>query len=421
MPRFGPPSERVGDLVWAAAVTWWVLVALVRVNAVLPGLHPYALLVAQVVPLGAATVVLLVGSPRAVAPERRGVLWASAALVALCGASAVWSSDLVRTAAQALVLAIAVAFLLTTLVVRWPARLAQDLTSLWAVGVAVSLAGVIARLAGVDLAVGIAGRSQGVVGNPNYFGMLLTTTIWAAAWLLVRGGASRWMRVLLPASVGLAIGALVTTGSRGSMLAVATGAVVLVVLARPRPRPGVRPVAGALVLATLVVGTWMIAPAPPEGVVAGEGGGDLGALVDRGALETDVTSGRLGLWQETAERTTDHPVLGHGYRSSEIVLDGLTTHDLPLTIALELGIVGLLLVGWLAWALAAAARAGGRADAVLVASAATLVVQELLESTLHAPSGPVALLQLVLLYALAAPSVAARSTAEDTVTPAVRD
>ena len=61
MRRFGAPSERVCDLVWAAAVTWWVLIALCRVNAVLPSLHPYALLVAQVAPLGLATAMLLVG------------------------------------------------------------------------------------------------------------------------------------------------------------------------------------------------------------------------------------------------------------------------------------------------------------------------------------------------------------------------
>jgi O-antigen ligase len=128
--------------------------------------------------------------------------------------------------------------------------------------------------------------------------------------------------------------------------------------------------------------------------------------MDRDRVDSDVTSGRLGVWEDALSHSTDRPVQGHGYRTSEVVLDGLTTHNLPLSVALELGLLGFLALGWLAWCLVSASRRRGRMDVVLVAAAASLVAQEMLESTLHAPSGPVALPQLLLLFAVASPRLA---------------
>ncbi|MGF9760979.1 O-antigen ligase family protein [Microvirga sp. 0TCS3.31] len=403
---------RLGDGLWATAVAWWLLVALLRTNAAV-SVHPYVLLAAQVAPVALVTVHLALTRPGRPDPGARRVALSAGVLVGLCAVSTLWSLDPARTALQAVVAGIAFAFVTATLLWAWPGRLALHVTVIWALGSIVTLAGVLGRLVGIDITVGIAGRSQGFVGNPNYFGMLLTTTTWAAMWLLLRGGGSKAWRLLLQASIGLALGALFTTGSRGSVLALATGLVVLVVLGRRRVLPGLATLGVVAAVAAVVIGTWLVAPDPHTRAGGSGEGGDVGALVNREEVDTDVTSGRLGVWKDSLSLTLERPVQGHGYRTSEVALDGLGTHNLPLAISLELGLLGLLATGWLGWCLVAAGRRRGRLDVVLAAAAAALVVQELLESTLHAPSGPVALLQLVLLFALAASTDALNEDAED--------
>ncbi len=422
-----PTAERPRSLgerttwVWPAAVLLSAAIALMRVNPVGADRNAYLMLALQLLPIGLATLQMLTvrpGSPTST--PMRAVAWSGVALIAVCAASTLWSTDPTRSAAQACVMTLCLTFLYLTATRRWPARLDRDLTALFAVGSGVVLVSVVVRLLDVHSAVGVGRRLQGVVGNPNYYAMLVTLVVAVGLYLITRVGRSTRDRLLLGAALGLSLLTLLWSGSRGSLLAVLlllAGAVLV-----RDVRASVRVAAGPLVLglaAGVLVGVaaWAVAPntPPPAATTAhmdgdlSEESGSLDSVFDRGVVESGFSTGRSEIWGEALDLVADRPVLGHGYRTSETLLAGdLTTHNLPLSFLVETGVLGLLaflaLVGSLAWAGFSAART----DLVLLLGCGAVAVQEMVEASLQSFSGPTALPQWLLLFAFAASGARAR-------------
>ncbi len=118
--------------------------------------------------------------------------------------------------------------------------------------------------------------------------------------------------------------------------------------------------------------------------------GAAGAAIG-GRSAKDVTSGRSRLVEVTLDAFRERPVAGVGIggqprASSEIVKKGSpsrnASHTTPLTILAELGVIGVLLYGWLlaatAWALVLVARNDRAYGAGLAAVFLVLVVHSLL-------------------------------------------
>jgi putative inorganic carbon (hco3(-)) transporter len=182
------------------------------------------------------------------------------------------------------------------------------------------------------------GRAAGPFGEPNFFALSMAALVPIALLNVVAGG---WRRPLGVISVAALLAGVLATGSRGGLLAATVGVVVFGVAAG-----GTRARAGAL--ATLLVGV---------------------ALLPLFATQTQGSQSRTLAGRATENRIAvamfrDHPVVGVGpgvypslYRdyARHIGNDpriGRAAHSLPLQIAAEQGLAGL--VGWGAAGLAVA-------------------------------------------------------------------
>jgi O-antigen ligase len=236
-------------------------------------------------------------------------------------------------------------------------------------------------------------RLSGLFGSPNNLGRAAALGLLLVA--LVMPGLRRGHAWLL-GSVALAVcgSALVLTGSRGSVTALALGLGVVWLARRP-----VWALLAALagVFALLV---WTLAPETRDALIA---------MLSRSGRATEVTSltGRTQIWQAVWELIGQAPVLGHGFASTREVLPahwagafGWTTtsaHNLWLQVWVMTGALGLLL--WLAaqagWLWQACTRHLPARDAVVVFVLAVGV----LEASAAGPS--VNLMSFALLWAVA--------------------
>jgi len=192
--------------------------------------------------------------------------------------------------------------------------------------------------------------------NPNYLAATLVGPAVAAAALGAARGRFGWWRF---AAFGCLLLATIVTGSRGGLLALATGVAVIGVL---RPRIGVR----------LALGVFLIVPTLPFLVPSQV----LERQIERfQRLGEDRGSGRLDIWRVGAVMARENPVIGVGFGSfnrefyrymysGHAVVDprwaqtklwgGADPHNIYLRTAAELGAVGLTLL-----LLALAAHAAG--------------------------------------------------------------
>ena len=188
------------------------------------------------------------------------------------------------------------------------------------------------------------GRIQGIVGNANLLAMaaLLSLIAEVARWVTGRGS-----RVGTVAWVIVALGVLALT--RSSTVIIATFAVAAVVLFAWFARRG----SGPRRIATAI------------GLLVFTALATVGALVFRGPLlqllgrSEDLTN-RLDIWATVANLAAERPVAGWGWISywapwvepfkDLIVIKGVTypqAHNAWLDVYLQLGIIGLIIVGLL--------------------------------------------------------------------------
>jgi O-antigen ligase len=195
-------------------------------------------------------------------------------------------------------------------------------------------------------------RLSGSFGTPNGLGIFLALAIPLQLAFALRGPVA--LRPVALGAFGASAVALSLTQSRGAFLGLA---VALLVLALWRP---FRRAAG---VALLVLVTLALAGSNP-----------LSSVIDSDRVVERVTSTRNAgavdpraeVYRITPQMIADHPVFGVGAlefgsfstRYGLPVAGGVTTHahSIPLTIAAELGIIGVLGLVWMAVALGAALR-----------------------------------------------------------------
>lgn len=189
------------------------------------------------------------------------------------------------------------------------------------------------------------GRTMGWLTHPNYWGSYMALMVPVAYALL-----GRWA----------GLGAFGFVLLSGSIWAVVSGAVGLLFMAwRDVPRV-VRPaVVAGLLVATLTVSAWHIAPRLDAWGPAGQ----------RKALSLEtLTSGRTVVWAEAFEKVKESPILGHGLgswrmwagevnRVSRSQRATLQAHSEGLQMIFELGLVGLAIAIW--WLIMLARRGRG--------------------------------------------------------------
>jgi O-antigen ligase len=200
-------------------------------------------------------------------------------------------------------------------------------------------------------------RAQGGFSQPNVLGFFLVMAVPAA---LVRSARGRpLVRIAFLVVAAVAFWALLLTLSRTSLVGAAIG--MLVLLSWP-PFRRVATVGLAVLAIFSVVNLHAIESSHEVSVVSAR-------LATLGTSRTVGDDPRSRIWSATLQMIADHPVLGVGegnfpQASLAYPVGGLElgafdhAHDVPLTIAAEVGIPGILALGWLVVTLA---RLVGRA------------------------------------------------------------
>jgi O-antigen ligase len=282
------------------------------------------------------------------------------ALAAWSGASIFWSLDPESTATRALTYSqLLVLACLTWMLATDRTRVARLLQA-YVLGACVSALGTVANL--------IAGRTfsqfsdmdapkadrYSIAGmNPNDLGLTLALAIPIILYLMIWSRRS-WTAALMHwMQLGLCVIAILLTGSRGSLLAVAPALMILplTVLRLPHWQ---RVLAFSVSTATLVSALAVI---PRE------------TWLRFFRLGLELTEGtmtlRTRIWAASAALFRDHPFLGvgaaaHATAAAKILGRPLVAHNTFLSALVELGVVGeLLLLGLLAVAFHRASQMAG--------------------------------------------------------------
>jgi O-antigen ligase len=318
-----------------------------------------------------ALVLLLAALTRGTAVVRFGAPlgWALAySLWAL--ASGLWTVSLGRTVYTLSSLAIALVYMLAFAGLLGSRADVERLLGYVAVAaLGIGLFAIAAYVAGGSLAVE-QGRASGGVGDANFFAAYEVVAI---PLVLVLAGEprKRWLRIALYATVLLLIASVLTTFSRGGLIALlAIVVLTLVVPSRTIFRSRLQRTAvvvAVLVFAGVGFNTLSGAYAPHLSSIFSEGGG----------------SGRLILWQGAWTGIKERPLTGLGYgayppasndlifrtpgasvRDYDLHPDGQEAHSAYIGTAAELGIPGLVLfLGLLVSTVLALRRAAARARA----------------------------------------------------------
>lgn len=277
-------------------------------------------------------------------------------------------------------------FLVLTFTKRWTSEyiLRGDMVLLFVLLVAIQTFGVVAGVIGQPWAFDPDyDRYRGLFSNANYAGMI--SAFGATLGIYVLRDTRRRAAVL--AGIGFLLVGLAMSGSRGSL--VALGAAILILIASRSSRR----MAIQVALVAGLIAAFAVAALPAILVQISQY-----FIHDK---ETDITSGRMAIYNALFARFQESPITGAGYRSAE-ELDsrGLAGHNIYLSTLTEVGLLGVTVFAVLILCLIAASRS--RAGRPLIGVAVAIAVVELTESSIHGWGGPTALPAWLLILAFAA-------------------
>lgn len=304
--------------------------------------------------IGAVLVDLWVKSGRRTGYKLNGqIISASLFLLFYTSASYFWSVDRDATLVSALVFGFTIATW-AALAVAVSGVVNQAFHALVA---GTSLMSIMALVADVN----IDGRAE-LAANVNDVAALLAI---ASAYLLsatIRQQASVWSRLIYLGLLFLHLLAILATGSRTGVLALTASAVVLFFLTLLRARY-------ALVFATLflILVVAYIAPSL-ESIIPAR----LAAIP--AALSAGDLSNRETYWGLALDEIPSLVGIGFGATPSWLGVPTAVMHSVYLGVALELGIIGVLLWGRFVWLLIKSARMSPEALSLITAAAAVAVM-----------------------------------------------
>jgi O-antigen ligase len=259
------------------------------------------------------------------------------ALVMWAFASALWAPDVERARGRAFTLLLSLVLLFVVYGAIQKPRHARWLVHGYIAGALLSaLVGLVAPAPDADAA----SRLSGGIGDPNELALVLVPGL-ALAFFALRGAGSALERWWLAASATAMAFALLQTGSRGGLIALAVAFAVALILGG---RERLRVFAALLGFAALAVAYFSLAsPAELRSHVAD--------------FTTGGGSGRTDLWTIARHVAADHPVIGVGsgnfeaveaqyasradLPSIDLVIDEPhVVHNTYLELLAELGVVG---------------------------------------------------------------------------------
>jgi O-antigen ligase len=204
--------------------------------------------------------------------------------------------------------------------------------------------------------------------NPNDLGLMLALSIPMTLYLLVRRKDSPLTQVVCWVQFVLALITIVLSGSRGAMLAASAGLLMFPAAVFRMSKPQ-KIVAGLMCAAAVAAAVSLV---PPD---------TWGRFLKFG---TEVTEGtmthRTQIWTASLEVFRDHAFVGVGAGAHpaavvKILARALVTHNTFLSVLVELGVVGeLILLGLLAASFHRAARIGGLERILWIVALATWCV-----------------------------------------------
>ncbi len=311
------------------------------------GLSPSLALGLLVVVVAVLAIANRASQPRASSPLGP-VPRAAALLVAAAATSTVGAADRSASLMEVARLATAASLpVLLGLVIDRPQRLRRLLAALGASAVVpvVMAAGQALGVGGTS-AIGGFERLRGTFLHPNPFAAFCTFLLVLGVALLpaVEGRARRALHIGLPA-LGLC---LLGTYARGAWIAAVVGVVAVALQRRSRTTVGT-------VIAVLVV----VATLAPS-TVARFGDLDEGPRASGDA--SNSLAWRLAYWEDALGLVADNPLTGVGFGMvSERLDEGVPPHNDYLRVVVELGVIGVLAAGVLAFAMVVTARRARRA------------------------------------------------------------
>ncbi|WFE28156.1 O-antigen ligase family protein [Solwaraspora sp. WMMD791] len=269
-----------------------------------------------------------------------GALWLVAGLATV---SATWSIVALETFQRGVALLLLAALVHLLIRRRWPDRTVM-LADLRVIYLVLSLSAVVSLgygLTDATLAAALSGsqRFQGLYNNPNMLGMVCALTI-PLGWAVYR----QTRRPIEMLGMVPAAGALVLSQSRTALVAVAVGALWVVL------RHGIGPVARLVTAAAAGLLTAYLFNLLPAVAAAPW----MQQIVARFTAQEDLSNGRVAMWQATVDLWwQNRPALGFGYASRDhltqltsyerfLGLDIGVVHNSYLQLLLELGLVAVV-------------------------------------------------------------------------------
>ncbi|WP_168429464.1 MULTISPECIES: O-antigen ligase family protein [unclassified Microbacterium] len=371
--------------VWRTMVFTSIVVSAVRSSSFNETFPETTWYVMQFAPVIIAAAAAAAAKPVRLRGSDRAVLASLFLLVLVAAGSSFVSSVPATTLAQSALLAAVFALLGITFSRRWSSAgvIRHDLTTVFAALLSLQFIGLLGAATASWAYDPDYGRYVGLFSNANYAGIASATGLTLGLYLLQNN------RHVIATFSGMLVftATMIMSGSRGALLATAVAVAVMFLMSRSRRV--------ALTMAGIAAGVGaMIALFNPALVLA------IQQFFLRDA-NADISSGRLAIYENVLELFATAPYFGIGYRTTELVADGLAAHNVYLSILVELGLVGagtflLLIIS----VVAASIRRGATNE--LIIPVVAIAVVELTESSVFGFGGPSALSAWIVILAFAA-------------------
>lgn len=312
-------------------------------------------------------------------------------------------------------------FAFTTYLWRWNTHLQikRDLSWLFFLISFISIIGLALAFFGIKVVFGDYGRLYGIFLNPGVTGTIAALSVLLGIFLISEGsGAFTWY-ISFGISVGIATA--LASGTKGALLALLFGLVVafyksigqrlIIILFSV--------LGGVLIWLPIFFGFIgpnrllsddaldVSGPNYPELTESVISNFSISDTAFNRLPSSDFTSGRIAIFQKAISVASENLAFGHGFRTTKLLpeFNGMEAHNSYLGILLELGLVGIILLGWFIFQMF---KSGG--PSILIGIPIFFILKEASDSMFLGSGGPIALIYWICLFAYARWGEVARSS-----------
>jgi O-antigen ligase len=217
-----------------------------------------------------------------------------------------------------------------------------------------SFAGIGGAGGGEDLQ---AGRTQGGVGDPNFFANVQIVAL-PLTLALASAIKRRWLQLAVYGAALVMIASILSSLSRGGLIALVVVLLIVICMA-PRSLLG-SPRQKRVVIAVLMIGLMAFATRPTFRAEVIQRAESIFVTSQGSAASSNSGSGRTEIWKAARRAIDDHPIVGVGFGAFPAIsrdymnhtpgFDGekftpraIETHSAPIGTFTELGLVGFVL------------------------------------------------------------------------------